>query len=52
MLEKYNVLDELLKGFKTSMLLPIQCDDREEGGVNSSDIDHPISIQSDQVISV
>jgi hypothetical protein len=31
MLEKFNVLDELLKGFKTSVLLPVRCDDGEEG---------------------
>ncbi|WP_375181261.1 DUF4099 domain-containing protein [Chryseobacterium sp.] len=33
MLEKFNVLDELLKGFKTSVLLPVRCDDGEEGGI-------------------
>lgn len=32
MLEKCNALDELLKGFKTSVLLPVRCDDGEEGG--------------------
>ncbi|WBS74136.1 DUF3945 domain-containing protein [Elizabethkingia meningoseptica] len=32
MLEKFNVLDELLKGFKTSVLLPVRYDDGEEGG--------------------
>lgn len=31
MLEKCNVLDELLKGFKTSVLLPVRCDDAKEG---------------------
>ncbi|MBE4948261.1 DUF4099 domain-containing protein [Chryseobacterium culicis] len=29
-LEKYNVLDELLKGFKTSVLLPVRNDDGKE----------------------
>lgn len=32
MLEKCYVLDEFLKGFKTSVLLPVRCDDLEEGG--------------------
>ncbi|WP_263603462.1 DUF3945 domain-containing protein [Chryseobacterium sp. PET-29] len=31
MLEKYNVLYELLKGFKSSVLVPVRCDDGEEG---------------------
>lgn len=36
MLEKCNVLDELLKGFKTSVLLPVRCEDgEEEGTVNA-----------------
>ncbi|MCT3897548.1 DUF3945 domain-containing protein [Elizabethkingia anophelis] len=35
-LEKCNVLDELLKGFKTSVLLPVRCNDgKEEGTVNA-----------------
>ncbi|OCK51297.1 hypothetical protein BA768_17255 [Chryseobacterium sp. CBo1] len=33
MLEKFNALDELLKGFKTSVLLPVLCDDGKEKGV-------------------
>ncbi|MDP9955037.1 hypothetical protein J2X97_000674 [Epilithonimonas hungarica] len=36
MLEKCNVLDELLKGFKSSVLVPVRCDDGEkEGTVNA-----------------
>ncbi|MPT32699.1 MAG: DUF3945 domain-containing protein [Chryseobacterium sp.] len=36
MLEKVNALDELLKGFKTSVLLPVRSDDgEEEGTVNA-----------------
>lgn len=35
-LEKYNVLDELLKGFKTSVLLPVRNDDgKMRGTVNA-----------------
>lgn len=36
MLEKCNVLDELLKGFKSSVLVPLRCDDGgKEGTVNA-----------------
>lgn len=35
-LERCNVLDELLKGFKSSVLVPVRCDDGEkEGTVNA-----------------
>lgn len=36
MLEKCNVLDEILKGFKSSVLVPLRCDDGgKEGTVNA-----------------
>lgn len=52
MLEKCNVLDELLKGFKTSVLLPVRCDDREEGGTVNARLQLKLNDNGEVVLHV
>lgn len=52
MLEKFNVLDELLKGFKTSVLLPVRCDDEEERGTVNARLQLKLNDSGEVVLHV
>ncbi|MGI9580149.1 DUF3945 domain-containing protein [Chryseobacterium sp. RRHN12] len=52
MLEKINVLDELLKGFKTSVLLPLRSDDGEEGGTVNARLQLKLNDNGEVVLHV
>lgn len=52
MLEKCNVLDELLKGFKTSVLLPVRCDDGKESGTVNARLQLKLNDKGEVVLHV
>lgn len=51
-LEKYNVLDELLKGLKTSVLLPVRNDDGKESGTVNARLQLKLNDNGEVVLHV